>query len=45
VTDILVTFIEELTSEEKTHAHFKQGNAPEHIAENSMWAIRTVFDD
>jgi hypothetical protein len=44
VNNILQTFFEELTKEEKKYMYFQQDNTQAHTAENSMQALQTVFN-
>jgi hypothetical protein len=45
VDDILNSFFNQLTAEERQYGYFQQDNATTHMAYAAMMAIREVFED
>jgi hypothetical protein len=45
VNDILNSFFNQLTAEERQHEYFQQDNEAAHTANETMVAIREVFED
>jgi hypothetical protein len=45
VNNILNSFFNQLTAEERQHGYFQQDNAIAHTANATMVAIREVFED
>jgi hypothetical protein len=45
VNNILESFFQILTEEEKQHAHFQQDNATAHTSQHSMEALHEIFGE